>query len=274
MACPRAEDPFFLDTDASDFAIGAVLSQIQDEKERPISFASKVLKTAQRAYCTTQKELLAVVVFTKHFRHYLLGRIFVIQTDHASLVWLMRFKHPCGQLARWLTELAQYAFCTEHWSEAKHSNADGMSWILGTDRCDCYTGGQRVETLPCGGCDYCQRVHSQWARFEEDVDDVVLIIVQDRGSVRKEEGDLNLTYLWEKVADEMKAVFSDGAQVLSGGVAQDCTRVPTGQATSQGGAPGAGDMQCGAVAQDCVLSHEGASTLVRVIQVRAGDEES
>ena len=78
LACPRAEDPFILDTDTSDFANGAVLSQIQDGKERPVSFASKVLNSAQRAYCTTGKELLAVVVFTRHFRHYLLGRVFLI----------------------------------------------------------------------------------------------------------------------------------------------------------------------------------------------------
>ena len=57
LACPRAEDPFILDTDASDFAIGAVLSQIQDGQERPVSFASKVLNSAQRAYCTTRNEL-------------------------------------------------------------------------------------------------------------------------------------------------------------------------------------------------------------------------
>ena len=109
LGCPRAEDSFILDTDASDFAVGGVLSQVQDGQERPISFASKVLNPAQRDYCTTRKELLAVVVFTRHFRHYLLGPVFRIRTDHASLVWLMRFKHPSGQLARWLMELGQYA---------------------------------------------------------------------------------------------------------------------------------------------------------------------
>ena len=177
LACPRAEDLFILDTDASDFAIGAVLSQFQDGKERPVSFASKVVNSAQRAYCTTWKELLAVVVFTRHFRHYLLGRVFVIRTDHGSLVWLMTFMHPCGQLARWLTELAQYAFHIEHRSGTKHCNADGMSGILEKDTCDCYVAGQKVERLPCGECDYCQRVHTQWARFEDEVDDVVPITV-------------------------------------------------------------------------------------------------
>ena len=85
LAYPNAKDQFILDTDASDLAIGAVLSQVQDGKERPISFANKALNSKQKQYCTTRKELLAVVAFTQHYEHYLLGRPFLIRTDHASL---------------------------------------------------------------------------------------------------------------------------------------------------------------------------------------------
>jgi hypothetical protein len=60
---PNSVDTFILDTDASNNTIGAELSQIQQGKEKPISFASKVLSSAQRKYCTTRKELLAIVVF-------------------------------------------------------------------------------------------------------------------------------------------------------------------------------------------------------------------
>ena len=80
-----------MDTDASDKAIGAVLSQVQDGKERVVANGSFVLSTAQRNYCVTRRELLAIVVFTKHFRHYLLGNKFTVRTDHNSLIWLMRF---------------------------------------------------------------------------------------------------------------------------------------------------------------------------------------
>ena len=55
-----------MDTDASHKAIGAVLSQVQDGKERVVAYGSFVLSTAQRN-CVTRKELLAIVVFTKHF---------------------------------------------------------------------------------------------------------------------------------------------------------------------------------------------------------------
>ena len=48
------------------------------------------------------------MVFTKHFRHYLLGNKFKVRTDHNSLIWLMRFKNIEGQLARWIEELQNY----------------------------------------------------------------------------------------------------------------------------------------------------------------------
>ena len=92
LGLPNSKDSFILDTDASDFAIGGVLNQVQDGIERVISYGSFSLSAEQRKYCTTRKELLAVVRFTRQFRHYLLGRSFTIRTDHNSLTWLLRFK--------------------------------------------------------------------------------------------------------------------------------------------------------------------------------------
>ncbi len=114
LAYPTATDPFILDTDASEQTIGAELLQIQDGKECVISYASNTLIREQVRWCTTRKELLAVVKFTRHFRHYLLSKQFLIRTDHNCLVWLMHFKSPEGQLAQWLEELSQYDFRIEH----------------------------------------------------------------------------------------------------------------------------------------------------------------
>ena len=61
LAYPNSEDLFILDTDASNHAIGAELLQVQNGVERLFGFASFVLDSAQRNYCTTRKELLAVV---------------------------------------------------------------------------------------------------------------------------------------------------------------------------------------------------------------------
>ena len=93
---------FTLDTDASLTSIGAVLSQEQDGSERVIAYASRTLSEAERNYCVTKLEMLAVVFFTKYFKHYLLGRHFRIRSDHGSLRWLSRFKEPDGQVQRWL----------------------------------------------------------------------------------------------------------------------------------------------------------------------------
>ena len=62
-------DMFVLDTDASHTGIGAVLSQVQDGKEKVISYASRMLTVSQRKYFVIYRELLAVVVFVKQFRH-------------------------------------------------------------------------------------------------------------------------------------------------------------------------------------------------------------
>ena len=99
LAYPNAEDPFILDTDASGTAIGAELIQVQEGEERVIAYGSFALTPAQREYCTTKLELLALVRFTRGYQHYLLGRKFVVCTDHSSLTWLMRFRHVEGMLA-------------------------------------------------------------------------------------------------------------------------------------------------------------------------------
>ena len=60
------------------------------------------------------------------FRPYLLGAPFVLRTHHNALVWLMNFKEPEGQVARWLETLAEYGFKIEHRSGKKHLNADAL----------------------------------------------------------------------------------------------------------------------------------------------------
>ena len=173
LTLPNKDDPFVLDTDASDFAIGGVLSQIQDGKERVVSYGSYSLTPEQKKYCTTRKELLAVVRFTRQFRHYLLGKRFEVRTDHSSLTWLLRFKDPQGQIARWIEELSQYNMKVNHRAGKNHGNADSLSRKPEIDFCGQYKAGIDLEDLPCGGCKYCTKAHSQWRGFEEQVDDVV-----------------------------------------------------------------------------------------------------
>ena len=85
MGYPKNDCQFVLDTDACDISLGAVLSQIQAGRERVIGYASRTLSSTERNYCVTDKELLAVVNFVQYYRHYLLGRQFLVRTDHQAL---------------------------------------------------------------------------------------------------------------------------------------------------------------------------------------------
>ena len=171
---PDPKHTFILDCDASDTAVAGELGQVVDGKVQVIGYGSFTMTPEQQSYCTTRKELLAVVRMTRQYRHYLLGRPFLVRTDLNSLTWLMRFKNIQGQLARWLEELSEYDMSIVLRPGKKHINADSLSRIPDTlPGCDCYRAGSIPKKLPCGGCTYCFRAHSQWARFEEEVDDVI-----------------------------------------------------------------------------------------------------
>ena len=85
------------------------------------------MSKSENKYCATKKELLAVVTFIKHFRHYLYGRKLTIRTDHSSVRWLMNVKDPEGQMARWLEVIGRYEFEIIHRPGIKHGNADALS---------------------------------------------------------------------------------------------------------------------------------------------------
>jgi len=127
LAYPDPTREFIVDTDASAYGIGAVLSQVQDGAERVIAYGSRSLTKEERHYCVTRKEMLAVVFYLKHFRHYLYGRKFTVRTDHGALRWLTNFKDPQGQVARWLEVLGTYDFEIQHRPGLRHNNADALS---------------------------------------------------------------------------------------------------------------------------------------------------
>ncbi|KAK7884629.1 hypothetical protein WMY93_027752 [Mugilogobius chulae] len=124
---PDTNLPFVMDTDASDVGMGAVLSQLRPEGEKVVAYFSKTFNKAERRYCVTRRELLAIVRAIGHFRYYLCGLPFTIRTDHSALQWLMSFKEPEGQIARWLEELAPFNFKVEYRAGGRHANADAMS---------------------------------------------------------------------------------------------------------------------------------------------------
>lgn len=118
--------PFFLWTDASNYALGAVL--LQGEKYyNPIEYASRLLIPAERNYSTTEREALAVVWAVQKFRGYIEGAEITILTDHQPLKWLFSLKSPTGRLARWSLLLQTYNIKFEYTPGKQNVVADTLS---------------------------------------------------------------------------------------------------------------------------------------------------
>src|SRR3954467_5213615 len=98
--------PFEVTTDASDFAIGAVLSQ----EGKPVAFESRQMSPAEKNYAIHEKELLAIVHALKVWRHYLEGQEFNVITDHQSLRYLQTQDKLNRRQARWVELLQAYHF--------------------------------------------------------------------------------------------------------------------------------------------------------------------
>ena len=158
LAFPKEDLPYIVDTDASDYGIGGVLSQCIEGTEHVIAYYSKSLNPAQQKYCTTRRELLAVVATLDHFKGYVWGPKFLVRTDHAALVWLTNLKNIQGMLARWLAKLQQFNFDIVHRPGAQHGNADGLSRCPQCERGSCAPTTNTHQTDPeqpyaysCGG---------------------------------------------------------------------------------------------------------------------------
>ncbi|GBN31969.1 Retrovirus-related Pol polyprotein from transposon 297 [Araneus ventricosus] len=122
----RTDKEFIVDTDASNEGTGALLSQKIGNEECVIAYFSRSLGNPEGNYCVTRKELLAVVKSIEHFYHYLYGRKFLLQTDHASLRWLLNFREPEGQLARSIQRLQENDFEILQRKGISHGNADAL----------------------------------------------------------------------------------------------------------------------------------------------------
>ena len=105
---PDWSKPFEIMCDASDFAIGAVLGQRNNNKQHVIYYSSRTLNDTQLNYTTTEKEFLAVVFALEKFHSYLLGTKTTIFTDHSVLRYLMLKKDAKTRLIRWILLLQEF----------------------------------------------------------------------------------------------------------------------------------------------------------------------
>jgi hypothetical protein len=131
LAFPDFKLPFILTTDASTVRLGAVLSQVQEGIERPVSFASRQLNKSERAYSASELETLAVVWATKYYRCYLYGKRFLVRTDHAALKFLRNFAENNSRLMRWSLRLYEFDFEIVHVPSSKIKHVDALSRHVG-----------------------------------------------------------------------------------------------------------------------------------------------
>ena len=127
---PDFSKSFLIYTDASGTGLGAVLSQLNDErKECVIAYASRSLNKAECNYRITDQECLAVVWAVKHFEQYLGLLPFKVVTDHSALKFLQTADMPSGKRARWIMYLQQFKFEIVHRPGKENKNADALSRI-------------------------------------------------------------------------------------------------------------------------------------------------
>lgn len=124
---PDFDQPFILTTDASDYGIGAVLSQEKDGFEHPVAYLSRLLQGAERNYTTTEKECLAALYAMKVFEPYLLCRRFTLVADHEPLTWMHSRKDPGQRLMRWMFKFINYNYTFKYKPGKLNCNADALS---------------------------------------------------------------------------------------------------------------------------------------------------
>ena len=126
LTYPDFNLPFILTTDASNYALGAVLSQIQNNVEKPIAFGSRTLNKTEVNYSTTEKEALAIMWAVDKYRAYLYGNKFTLITDHKPLTFIKNSTKN-SKILRWRLDLENFDYDVQYKEGKTNVVADALS---------------------------------------------------------------------------------------------------------------------------------------------------
>ena len=129
LAHPNLNHPYKLYTDASDYAIGGILTQEIDGKERPIQYISRQLGGSELKWATIEKEAFAIIFSLNKLRQYLLGSKFTIYTDHKPLRSLFTSQVQNLRVQRWAVILSEFTCDIEYKTGKTNVQADLLSRI-------------------------------------------------------------------------------------------------------------------------------------------------
>ena len=128
---PDPEEKFRMETDASNYAYRAVLSQKgkTDQKQHPVAFFSKSMTPAERNYGISDKEALAIVKALQHWRHWLEGMNIPIEIlmDHRNLEYFTKPRILNRRQLRWMDLLHHYNYLISYRPRNKNGAADALS---------------------------------------------------------------------------------------------------------------------------------------------------
>jgi hypothetical protein len=121
--------PTVMETDASDFAIGVVLSQQVEGRLHPVAFHSRKMDKVEINYEIHDKEMIVVVSGFKEWRRYLEGVQFqlIVYIDHKNLEYFTTTKVLNWRQARWAQELAGYDFKIVYHPGTQNGKPDALS---------------------------------------------------------------------------------------------------------------------------------------------------
>lgn len=144
----RYTDDVVVKTDASVVGLAGILTQRRDGLWKIVACFSRKTNDAEKNYSPTELEALAIVATLEHFRHYLLGKQFLILTDHCALCSFDRKLSKNARLQRWKWSLQEYDFKIKYVKGNEQCDVDCLSRALIDSAQDYYLEDKVLVTLP------------------------------------------------------------------------------------------------------------------------------